>query len=76
MANETNESPRRVNLGPVTLAACLLEVTERLYARCIVLASRVQDDELAQDLIEEFEEFRNEWRPRLERMIRTGRLQG
>jgi len=59
--------------GPVTVAACLLEITERLYARCIVLAHRVQDDELANEWIAEFETFRDEWRPHLEDIIRRGR---
>lgn len=71
MANETK--PVRVNLGPVTLAACLLELIERLYARVVVIQRAAGDDDGADQTLTEFEEFRNEWRPHLERMIRTGR---
>jgi len=71
MANETKAV--RVNLGPVTLAACLLELVERLYARLIVIQRAQGDEDGADETVTEFEEFRNEWRPHLERMIRTGR---
>jgi len=59
--------------GPVALAACLLEITERLYARVIAVARVSGDDEMADITIAEFEAFRDEWRPLLEQIIRRGR---
>lgn len=63
----------RLMPGPVTLAACLLELVERLYARLIVIQRANADDDGADQTMTEFEEFRNEWRPHLERVIRRGR---
>lgn len=60
--------------GPVTLAACLLEIIERLYARLIVLAEKAGDQDMADSLATEWEDFRNEWRPHLERIIRKAKL--
>lgn len=60
--------------GPVTLAACLLEIVERLYARLVVLAENQGNEAMSASLTTEWEEFRNEWRPHLERIIRRARL--
>jgi len=85
MANEINESRRSSLLsGPATLAACLLDIMETLYSRHLVLIQNLRDSEsrpevkqywanLHDDVVEEFEDARNEWRPRLERMIHKTR---
>jgi len=59
--------------GPVTMAACLLELVERLYARLIAVARAAEQDEMADITIAEFEAWRDEWRPLLEEIIRRGR---
>jgi len=59
--------------GPVTLAACLLEIVEKLYARLIAVARAAGQDEVADITIAEFEAWRDEWRPLLEEIIRRGR---
>jgi len=59
--------------GPVTLAACLLEIVEKLYARLIAVARATGQDEVADITIAEFEAWRDEWRPLLEEIIRRGR---
>jgi len=59
--------------GPVTLAACLMEVSEKLYARLIAVARASGQDEVADITIAEFEAWRDEWRPLLEDIIRRGR---
>ncbi len=69
-----SEYEGRTMPGPVTLAACLLELCERLFARLIVLAEKTGDSAMSDALVEEFTDFRNEWRPELERIIRKGRL--
>jgi len=59
--------------GPVTLAACLIELCEKLYARVIAVARAAGQDEIADATIAEFEQWRDEWRPLLENIIRRGR---
>jgi len=59
--------------GPVTLAACLMETCERLYARVITTARAAGQEEVADLTIAEFEMWRDEWRPLLERIINTGK---
>lgn len=59
--------------GPVTLAACLMELSERLYARTIAVTRAAGQDEVADITIAEFEAWRDEWRPLLEDIIRRGR---
>jgi len=59
--------------GPVTLAACLLNTIEQLYARVIAVARAGGQDEVADASIAEFEAWRDEWRPLLERILDRGR---
>jgi len=59
--------------SPVVLAACLLEIVEKLYARVIAVSRLAGQDDLADITIAEFEAWRDEWRPYLERIINKGR---
>lgn len=64
---ETRKYAGRSMPGPVTLAACLLELVDNLYARLIDMYD--DEDPNKEALVLEWETFRNEWKPRLERVI-------
>ena len=68
--------------GPVTLAACLLDLVESLYGRLVANYGRLAATEsdaglrdyykaLESETMAEWEEFRDEWKPRLDRIIAT-----
>lgn len=67
---ETKKYEGRILPGPVTLAACLLELADNLYSRLVTETPEGADKE---SLVHEWASFRDEWKPRLERIIQRGR---
>lgn len=70
MSNETKRYEGRIWPGPVTLAACLLELSDNLYAK---LVTELPEGPQKEALVHEWAAFRDEWKPRLERIISKGR---
>lgn len=56
--------------GPVTLAACLLELADDLYSHVVRLTPEGPEKEA---VILEWTRFRDEWKPRIDRIIANPR---
>lgn len=63
----------RVMPGPVAMAACLIDTVETLYYRLIALHTMLGHEPEKEQMITELAEWRDEWKPQLERIIRRGR---